>query len=321
MTEQFLAGDLGGSRMTAALIDDLGTIVVQETRPTQAADGIAAVTERFASLLHQVAEQAGDHLLLACGVAVPGLVDSRAGDIRYAANFPGAQDYPLRQQLEANLLMPVAIDNDLRLHALGERTYGGAKDCRDFLFVAVGSGVGGALFLNGEVYLGARRYAGEIGHITIDARSDAPVCSCGRRGCLEVFASGPAIAAHYHRLVAEANLPPESPATSLKDIAQWIDQTDLRGEMTRAAIGFGAQALGRGLSIAANLLDPERIILGGGVSRIGAFWLDAVRKEMNRFALNPYEDSAIQLAQLGDKAGLIGASVHASQFVRKVDGH
>jgi glucokinase len=312
MSDLFLAGDLGGTKMAAALVDENGQIEYQETRPTLAADGMDAVAGRFARLLDEVASRPSSRPP-ACGIAAPGLVDPSSGEILYAANLPGARRYPLRKRLEAGLHLPVSLDNDLRLHALGESTFGAAAGCSDFLFVGVGTGVGGALFLNGKLHRGSRGSAGEIGHIQLEVGPAAPACGCGRRGCLETFASGPAIAADFLQAAEEAGLALETPSPDLVEISRWIDQPGLRGDLARAAIAAGAQALGRGLSIALTLVDPERIILGGGVSRIGPAWLAPVRRAAAEHALNPFDESAIQLARLSSNAALVGAAILAHQ--------
>jgi glucokinase len=315
MAEWNLAADVGGTKISAALVDADGQIVHRKTVPTLASDGIAAVTERLVGLLHELAHMDGDLQPRACGVAAPGLIDAAAGEIRFAANLPGAQNYPLRQRLEEQLRMPVFIDNDLRLHALGESNYGAAKGCHDFLFVAVGTGVGGALFMDGHPYRGARHSAGEIGHIPIEAGPTALACACGRRGCLEVYASGPAIAAYFQRRAVENGLELAASKPSLKEIAQWLEQPGLAGELAREAVALGGSALGRGLGIAANLLDPELVVLGGGVAQTGEVWLNAMRHAMDEITLNRFEDSAIQLSQLGEDAALLGAAALARQML------
>jgi glucokinase len=153
------------------------------------------------------------------------------------------------------------------IRSLGEIYFGSARGLNDFLFVAVGTGVGGTLFLDGRLYRRAGYSAGRIGHITLDSGPDASVCGCGRRGCLEAFAAGPAIAARYHRLAAAQGLLTDTQSASLEESAACLDEMSPHGELVRKAVAYGADALGRGLGIAATLLDPQRIILGGGVSR------------------------------------------------------
>ncbi len=142
MTNWTLAGDIGGTKMAAALVDSNGQILFEKATLTQAEQGIGDVVERFATLAREVAASDGAQQPLACGVGVPGLIDSAAGEIRYAANLPGARNYPLRQQLEFKLLLPVVIDNDLRLHAIGERAFGAAQKANNFRrrFVVAGGG-------------------------------------------------------------------------------------------------------------------------------------------------------------------------------------
>lgn len=316
MAEWNLVADVGGTKISAAVIDVEGRIAYRKTVPTQASDGIAAVTERLAGVMHELARAGKDLQPRACGIAVPGLIDAAAGEIRFAANLPGTRNYPLRQRLEEKLRMPVFIDNDLRLHALGESRFGAAKGCQNFLFVAVGTGVGGAIFLDGRPYRGARHSAGEIGHIPIEAGPTALACACGRRGCLEAYASGPAIAAYFKRRAVETGLELATPETSLKEITQWLERSGPIGELAHEAVAFGGSALGRGLGIAANLLDPELIVLGGGVAQAGEIWWNAMRHAMDEITLNRFEDSAIQLSQLGEDAALLGAAALARQMLR-----
>lgn len=313
MNKLFLAGDLGGTKMAAALVEAGGRIVARRTCPTPAGKGLEQVAVEFGNLLDEVAHRSGDSLPAACGIAAPGLVDGPAGTIRYAANLDGARDFPIRQRLQARLGLAVVVDNDLRLHALGERTYGAAAGCTSFLFVGVGTGVGSALYLGDALHRGARGSAGEIGHIAIDSSPTARLCTCGRRGCLEAYASGPAMETDFARRAQEAGLAFAGPRPGLPEIAAWMEQTDLRGGLARAVVAGGAEALGRGLSIAANLFDPERILLGGGVARISGAWLEGVRRAFCELALYPNDGAIIQLSGLGGDAALYGAAVLAAQ--------
>lgn len=304
--------------MAAALIGADSQIVGRGLRPTPVEQGMEQVVEEFAALLLDVAALSEGGPPAACGLAVPGLVDAEAGIIRYAANLGGARDFPLRLRLESRLALPIAIDNDLRLHALGESIYGAAVGCRDFLFVGVGTGVGSALFLSGGLYRGARGHAGEIGHILIDPGPQALACTCGRRGCLEAYASGPAMAADFARRAAQSGLALESQSPSLIEIASWLDRDDSRGGLARLVVASGAEVLGRGLSIAANLLDLQRIILGGGVTNLGHSWLAGVQAAFSRRAFvelgpNPQNELVIQLSSLGGDAALLGAAALASR--------
>ncbi len=314
-----LAGDLGGTKMAAALMDASGHVILEQSRSTQADQGIETVTERLASLLNDVRASALEKKPSACGVAVLGLVDRATGEMLFAANMPGAQGYPLRQRLEAALALTVVIENDIRSHALGEYTFGAARGLDNFLFVAVGTGIGGTFYVNGRLYPGAYQVAGEIGHILVDSSSNAPVCGCGQRGCLEALASGPAIVADFLRQAAEQGVTLETDSVnpqgtfSLQKIAEWADQSDARGALASQAIENGARMLGRGLSSGVNLLDPGHVILGGGVAQLGSRWLDIVRQTMADHVLPQLKGTTIELAQLGSRAALAGASVLARE--------
>lgn len=314
-----LAGDLGGTKMAAAFVDAAGQVILEQSRPTQADQGIEAVAERLASLLNEVRASALDKKPSGCGVAVLGLVDTATGEMRFAANMPGAQGYPLRSRLERALALPVVIENDIRSHALGEYTFGAARGSDNFLFVAVGTGIGGTFYVNGRLYAGAHQVAGEIGHIVVDSRPTAPACGCGQHGCLEALASGPAIVADFLRQAAAQGVKLETDSVnpkgtfSLQKIAEWANQPDARGALAQQAIENGARVLGRGLSSGVNLLDPGRVILGGGVAQLGSRWLDTVRQTVAEHVLPQLKDTAIELAQLGSRAALAGASVLAQQ--------
>ena len=312
MTEWFLTADLGGTKIAAARIATDGRIAARRTIPTRAEEGMAAVTDRLARLLVDLSGPESERPL-ACGIGTPGIVDAAAGVIRYAVNLPGAQDYPLAQRLQAALQIPVAVDNDLRLHALGESAFGAAVGCQNFIFVSVGTGVGMALMLNGELVRGGQFAAGELGHILIDRSPDAPRCACGRLGCLEAVASGPAMTDRFRRLAAEDGLGQDACTADLAKIAAWSPADDRRGELARSVIGAGARALGEGLSIAVNLFDPQRIVLGGGVARLGKVWLDGVYAALSAHALRPFLATDIQPPRLGDDSPLAGALVLARQ--------
>lgn len=315
MTSFYLAGDLGGTKMAAALVETGGRIVTRRTRPTPVQQGIEQVAAEFAELLAEVSTQAGQlSQPEACGIAAPGLVDAEQGTIRYAANLGGVRDFPLRQRLQTRLGMPVVMDNDLRLHALGEHTFGAAAGCANFLFVGIGTGVGGALYLDEILHRGARGSAGEIGHILIDSRVDARLCTCGRRGCLEAYASGPAMETDFTRRAVETGLVLDAQMPDLTEIAVFTKQDDPLGELARTTLATGAEALGRGLSIAANLIDPERILLGGGVSNLGLPWLESVRQAFCKLAIHPEGGDYIQLSGLLGDAALYGAAQLAAQL-------
>jgi glucokinase len=299
--------------MAAAVMDAEGHVILEQSRPTQADQGIETVTERLASLLNEVRAAALEKKPRACGVAVLGLVDTATGEMRFAANMPGAQGYPLGRRLETALALPVVIENDIRSHALGEYTFGAARGLDNFLFVAVGTGIGGTFYVNGRLYPGAYQVAGEIGHIIVDSSPTAPRCGCGQRGCLEALASGPAIVADFLRQAAEQGVKLETDSVNLQRIAEWAKQSDSRGALAKQAIENGARILGRGLGSGVNLLDPGHVILGGGVAQLGSHWLDIVRQTMAAHALPQLKDTAIELAQLGSRAALAGASVLARE--------
>ncbi|MFF0853162.1 ROK family protein [Streptomyces sp. NPDC003388] len=254
--------DLGGTKIAAALFAADGTVTARHTRPTPAREGAAAVLDALALA---AAEVDPDRRATAIGVAAAGVVDVRSGRITSATD--AIRDWagtPLGTGLADRTGLPVACDNDVRatagpeLAALPERR-------GSLLFAAVGTGVGGAIAVDGRMLHGAYGVAGHLGHLASAEAADLP-CTCGAVGHLEAVASGPGITALYARLGGAA-------AARLETVAARA----ARGEETAVrAITTGAAAAGRVLGGLANALGPDRVVVGGGVPRIGPLYTDAL---------------------------------------------
>jgi glucokinase len=248
------------------------------------------------------------------GVGIPGLVD-RDGQLRFAPNLLGANGTPVRASLQARLgdRAHVQVDNDVTCAAVGECTYGAGRGRSDVLFLTIGTGIGGTIVSDGRLLRGASNFSGEIGHVVVDPQG--PPCGCGRRGCWERYASGSGLG----RIARDAALAGQ--ANRVRTLAGG-DPDSVRGEHVvlaasegdpeaQAILGEFAWWLALGLANLANILDPEMIVIGGGLVRAGDALLGPVRRE---FALqleggDLRPEIEILPAMLGERGGAIGAAV------------
>ncbi|WDF39185.1 ROK family protein [Streptomyces sp. T12] len=313
-----IALDVGGTGMKAALAGASGAVPSEGTpavphqvrRPTGRERGPDAVVEGildFAAELRAYGEQHFGEPAAALGVAVPGIVDEERGIAAYSANL-GWRDVPLRQLLTERLGgIPVALGHDVRTGGLAEGRIGAGKGADRFLFVPLGTGIAGAIGIDGRVEAGAHGFAGEIGHIVV--RPGGPACPCGQRGCLERFASAAAVSEAW----AAACGDPEADAADCAKAVASGDPNAVR--VWQEAV----DALADGLVTALTLLDPRTLIIGGGLAEAGETLFtplrDAVRRRVT-FQKLP----EIVPAALGDTAGCLGAGLLAWDLLDNTDG-
>ncbi|HEU5035952.1 MAG TPA: ROK family glucokinase [Nocardioides sp.] len=301
--------DVGGTKIAGGVVDEDGTIL-EELRVESPATDAEAIEEAIAGL---VVELRSRHEIETVGVGAAGYVDKARAVVLFAPNVAWRNE-DLKSELEKRVELPVVIENDANAAAWGEFRYGAAHDAEDLLLVTVGTGVGGGLVLDGEVYRGANGVGAEIGHMRVVP--NGILCGCGKHGCFEQYASGSA-------LVREAR----ALALSGAQIAQGMlrraggDLTNITGPLiTEAAQGGDAGAiqqlaelgrwLGEGMASLTEILDPEVIVVGGGVSEAGELLLEPARKafagQLVGRGFRPIPE--IRKAQLGNRAGLIGAA-------------
>ena len=282
-----IALDFGGTKLAAGLVDlETGAIYQKLNRKTPVAGGrdasLKAVLEmvREGLLSWLDSEPAGKYQLVGVGVSFGGHVDSVRGLVEKSMHVPGWEAFPLASFLTDTFALPVAIDNDANAVALGLKHYGQGKAYERFIYVTVSTGVGGALVLGDDVFPGKHNLAGEIGHMVM--QEDGPLCSCGKRGCLEALASGPAIARAARRrwearpasARADGFFRAELRAEDVFDAARMGDP------LAKGVIEQSAKCLGRGISYAVNLVDPDAVMIGGGVSQGGEEWFQTVAGEV-----------------------------------------
>ena len=318
-TNLLLALDYGGTKLSAALTG-IGE------RAWRALKRVSSPPQHDAQY-DQTTMRALAHKLLgtdkprAIGVSFGGPVDAARGRVILSHHIPGWEETLLRDQLQQEFGVPVSVDNDANVAALGEYEFGvgcvGAIHESPLLYVTVSTGVGGGLVIGGKIYNGADAMAGEIGHTICDPRG--ALCICGRRGCVEAMACGPAIArAVQERLLAEPNA-----KTKLRELGSREDLTAAEvaraanegDELARAVMDAAARALGFGIGTAITLLNPARVVIGGGVSKSGERWWSAVRAAA-RANMLPQMRVEIVPAALGDDAPLWGAIALAEDLIR-----
>jgi glucokinase len=257
-----------------------------------------------------VRELLGETQPAAIGVSFGGPVDAATGIVRLSHHVPGWENVPLREILEAEFEVPANVDNDANVAALGEHRFGAGQGYESLMYITVSTGVGGGWVLDGQIWHGADSMAGEIGHTMVDP--DGPVCPCGKRGCLERLASGPYIAQRAREWLEmgsdRGRVLRALAGDDLRAIdAQLVSQAAAKGdELAWEALEVAAWALGVSIGNAANLINPQRFVLGGGVTKAGGRFWKVIRRVARETAM-PEVHFDVVPAALGDDAPLWGA--------------
>ncbi len=294
MAERCAIGlDVGGTKISAGLVDSQGGVLQTLRVPTPVDGGPATIFQAMRALIDRLLTAAGGRELVGIGLGMPGLID-RARGLSVQSPNTGWRNVPVLAQF-ADYGLPLEMENDTRCHTVGELHFGAGRGISDFVLLTLGTGIGSGVVLNGQLFQGGSGRPGEIGHVTVEP--DGPLCGCGKRGCLEAVAGGRAvgrraremgIAADTRELFARAAAG-ESPAAALVDRVAW--------------------ELGLGISYMANLFNPRRVIIGGGMAEAG----DQLFEPMRRYALELTmpgirETYEIVPAALHEEAGVVGAA-------------
>ena len=305
--------DVGGTNVKIALVDGDGKIIYSNSVPTYAQMGyeytVNNIKQAIKDLMKETNTEAKD--IQGIGFDFPGQVDCKTGVVKNAPNIPGWVNVPIAQMIEDEFHIPTRIDNDVRCAALGELKFGAGRGCENFVCITVGTGIGSGLVINGKVVRGAANAAGEIGHIKLQME-DGPLCGCGDSGCLEAFASGPSIvamaqeylkggkSAKFRELAGDGEITPYI-------VAKAAEAGDPVAKRIFEKMGY---YIGMGLTSVINLLNPEKIIIGGGVAECGELLLDPIKRTINERAMKVQREAVeIVPAELGNSAGVIGASM------------
>ncbi len=304
------AVDLGGSKILSVIAQGDGRRLAEDRRSTSAEEGPSVVLDRIIVSLQTALAKAGLQQgdLAAVGICSPGPCDIDVGVVRSAPNLPGWQNVPICQYLEERLGIAARLENDATAAAVGEHVYGAGRGCLHLIYITVSTGIGGGLIIDGRPYRGATGVAGELGHMTVDTHG--PLCGCGNRGCLEALASGKAIAARGEELVAQggsallARLAQEQGGLTAETVSRAADQGDIACQGIIRRAGY---YLGVGLASYVNIFNPQLIIIGGGLAKVGDLLLGPARAEMEVRAMpEALKAMQLKLAELGDYAGVMG---------------
>ncbi len=281
-----------------------GHIALRARTPTAAHEGSGAVVARVeafcADLADGITGQTG-RPPAALGLAVPGVVDEAAGVARFAANI-GWHDAPLGELFGRRLGVPVVVRNDVRAAGLAEARLGAGRGSQDFLLLQIGTGIAGALVVDGRPYSGAHALAGELGHLTVAPGGAA--CRCGGRGCLETVASAAAVAGRYLERSGQGD------AGLVVDAAEVIRRSAAGEAAATQVWGDAVRMLATVLAWYQNMLDPELVVLGGGLARAGAALIDPLRGELG-YQLTFQRLPRLAVSDLGDEAGCLGGAMTA----------
>ncbi|MCX7010517.1 MAG: ROK family protein [Kiritimatiellaeota bacterium] len=312
-----LALDYGGTKLTAATVrkGERNWLALERSVSPPQHDG----DYERATMLALARKALGGARPAAIGVSFGGPVDASGRLVFLSHHIPGWENVPHCDQLEAAFGAPAAMANDGNIGALGEYVFGVGAGCRSLLYITVSTGVGGGWVFEGKIFAGVDGMAGEIGHTTVDSRG--PLCVCGRHGCVEALACGPAFAAvARERLRAEPGAGAKLRTLADGDVArvtgQLVAQAAEAGDALAAEVLLAAaRALGFGIGTAINLINPERVVVGGGVSKSGAAWWVALRAAARANAL-PQARVDVVPASLGDDAPLWGAVALAQDLLK-----
>jgi glucokinase len=285
--------DVGGTNIFGGLVDGTGRQLLAFKQPTPVAQGPAGIFAVMRAMIREALTGAGGRHVTGIGLGIPGLIDPERHTSVFSPNT-GWRNVPVLPAFQ-DFGLPVEMDNDVRCHTVGELAFGAGKGCRDFILITLGTGIGSGIVLDGRLYRGSGGLAGEIGHMTLEP--EGPLCGCGKRGCFEAVASGKNIG----RRAQEAGI-----AATAREL------------FAKAAAGDGAALalvdrvaydLGRGISIYAQIMNPQRVIVGGGVAMAGDLLFEPMRRHARAESMPLVRDAfSIVPAALGDEAGIVGAA-------------
>ncbi|MEW6050908.1 MAG: ROK family protein [Candidatus Zixiibacteriota bacterium] len=311
----FAGVDIGGTNIKYGLVDPKGKVLFREQRPTMVEKGAEPLMHLVTNIAERLLYYAADEEfeIKSLGVGTPGAVDTRIGKvISLSPNINGWQGMEIGRILRERLNLPVHVDNDVNAMALAESKFGAGVGYNSVICVAVGTGVGGGIVIDGKIWRGANYTAGEIGHLSIDF--DGPKCRCGSRGCLEVYCSSEAMIERVKILLnnqltptLEEVLDGNLENLSIKKLFAAVKRGD---EIAQQVVDETAGYLGAGLAGVVNLLNPEIVIIGGGIADGGGGFIEAITAEIRKRAFgSAVEKLRVAKATLGNDAGFIGASI------------
>ncbi|WP_241536051.1 ROK family protein [Indiicoccus explosivorum] len=298
MSELAVGVDIGGTKAAMALLNKTGDLLAKRVIPTDAAVPPEEMIGRIAAGIRELLASEGVPVrkLAGIGIGAPGPLDSRRGIVSRPPYLETWTDVPIVRMMEAEFSVPALLENDASAAAVAEKRFGAGRDCDNFIYMTVSTGIGAGFIADGRLVRGSRGNAGEIGHIPVDPAFGR--CFCGLHGCLEMIASGTSIAKHGSAIAGRE--------LTTKDV---FDLYQAGHPEIGAFIGRAFSAIGVAAVSLVNTFDPEKIIVGGGVSQVGEPLLEAIRSHVSRYALDAAgRRTAVVPAELQHDEGVIGAA-------------
>lgn len=322
---KYVGLDVGGTTMKAAVVDDAGNAAPSISLPTEPHlgqdHGLATMAEAIRQAVRAAKLKMAD--VAAIGVATPGLMDIKLGLILDPPNLKPWRNVPVRDHIRKTFGKPTAFQNDANAAAFGEYWVGAGRDFHSLVLFTLGTGVGGGVIINDRVIEGAHSHGGELGHMRIALPDGGRLCGCGRRGCLEAYASATAVVGRTREAMAAHHGP-----TRLRELLRDDDGSAMTSEevfdlaaagdpLAEQIVDDTAYYLALGASAIISVVDPELIAFGGGMIAAGEPFLAKIKEYVGRFALSyPAKQVQVRYAQLGSDAGFIGAAACARQLVK-----
>ena len=306
--------DLGGTNIVSAIVNYQGKIVNSLKVPTLAERGKEATIKRIIETIHENIVQSTIALddIMGIGIGAPGPLDVKRGIINFAPNLPGWRDVPLKKILENEFNMKVVLENDANAAAWGERCFGIGRGVDNLVCFTLGTGIGGGIIIDGKIYHGNNYGAAELGHMTVN--KDGPRCNCGNYGCLEAYSSATGIKNRIKNSIKEGikskflNFDDDKLFESLR--LKLIFETARKGDkLTKDIVEEAISYLGIAIANIANILNPEMVVLVGGITNEGNKLLIPLRREVKKRAFySNYKSLKIVIGKLGGNAGVLGAA-------------
>lgn len=312
--KQFVIGvDIGGTKVAAGLVNSAGDILRTARRRMTPHAGADTALEPVLEAITEVMDAAREAGASAIGISVPGWVDSRQGVLLSASNLPCWRDFPLAEAIRAHFRLPTRLANDANVAALAEAVWGSGSAYRNVFYLSLGTGIGTGMVLNRRLYYGRTGAAGEGGHMTIDY--SGPLCACGKRGCIEMYASGTAIARRARERLAQHG----AAKSKLFELANGNIQSVTAETVGAAALAADplaneilretADYLTIWLGNIIDLLEPEVIVIGGGLGQLMREFVGYLRTGLTTWAINPRRhEIPIRSALYGSESGLVGSA-------------
>ncbi len=310
----YLGIDLGGTNIAVGLVDENGKIVYQDSTPTLASRPGEEIVKDMCALCEKVVKESGHTMdeVASIGVGCPGTVDNKNGVIAYANNIR-MENFPMRKLIQSHIDKPVNLENDANAAAYGEYIANG-NGVDDYIFITLGTGVGGGIIINKKIYRGFNCAGAELGHITLMV--DGEQCSCGKKGCWEAYASVTALIRQTEAAIKK------NPESLMAKIAERDGKVSGRTAFEAAKQGDKAaldvvamyeKYIAEGLVSILNIFQPEKLVIGGGISREGDYLLNPVKALVDKDDYNKHMPKTdIEIASLFNDAGIIGAAMAAA---------